>query len=164
MQRSKGCFLFFCILSWCAVRLDFRMSFHSSCLGFCTMFVGIPWQYVCPTLPQNRHKLFAKQRACLAAVNLPYFPILSSRSDIFLSELWDDVPESHGTNCFFWCLFWLLFEEEEDCWFCDLLAFSKADYLILIESPLPNNGHQFVELVFEVLEVWWVSQLATLHL
>ena len=42
----------------------------------------------------------------------------------------------------------------------------KADYLILVESPLlvPNNGHQFVELKFKVLEVWQVSLLMTLHL
>ena len=39
---------------------------------------------VCPTPPQKKHKLFAKQHACSVVVNLPFFPILSFGSDIFL--------------------------------------------------------------------------------
>ena len=79
---------------------------------------------VCPTPPQNKHKLFVKRRAHSVMVSLPSFPILSFRSDVFLSEFWEDDPGSCGTNGFFWCLFWLLFKEEEDCWFCDLLTLS----------------------------------------
>ena len=32
MRRSKGCFLFLCVLSWCTVR---KLGFHCSTLGFC---------------------------------------------------------------------------------------------------------------------------------
>jgi hypothetical protein len=48
---------------------------------------------VCSTPPQNKHKLFAKRRACSMMVSLPSFPILSFRSDVFLSEFWNDEPE-----------------------------------------------------------------------
>ena len=42
----------------------------------------------------------------------------------------------------------------------------KVDHLIPIEFPLLilNNNCQFVELTFKALEVWCVSQLATVHL
>jgi hypothetical protein len=42
---------------------------------------------VCPTPPQKRQRLLVKQQAHSALVNLPSFPILSPKSDVFLSEL-----------------------------------------------------------------------------
>ena len=82
--RSKGCFLFFCILSWCAVGLGFGLSFRGSFAA--EEEVHGHSLTVCPTPPQNKHKLFAKRRACSATVSLPSFqfchsgPMFSCRS------------------------------------------------------------------------------------
>jgi len=168
---QKAALYFFVSSTWALSDLVLGLFFVAWLLAFAVEEEDFGHSLVVgPTPLQKRQRLLVNWQDHSAGISLLFFLILSFRSDIFLSEFWDDKLELHGANgflCILFWLFWLFWLKEEEDWLCGFSIFSlKTVQHVCIEFPhlIPSIGHQFVGPKFGVWGVWQVYWLVTLLL